>query len=118
MRPRRLVKSQSRHARASSRYPALRNADRAKVEDYLNGKADQPGKIGDDAAAAALADKILALIAQSPVYYTDIAEHFRDYAFGTVARAIGHLHQTERLWQDERGRMCVRGSKFAAKLPI
>lgn len=92
-------------------------ADTAKVDDYLKGKADTPGKIGDDAAVTALADKILALIAQAPVYYTDIGEHFRDYAFGTVARAIGHLHKTEKLWQDDRGRMCVRGSKFAAKLP-
>ena len=33
------------------------------------------------------------------------------------ARALGHLHQTERLWQDPRGKMCVRGSKFAAALP-
>ena len=30
---------------------------------------------------------------------------------------IGHLHATEKLWQDPRGRMCVRGSKFAAKPP-
>ena len=26
--------------------------------------------------------------------------------------------QTEKLWQDPRGRMCVRGSKFAAVLPV
>jgi UbiD family decarboxylase len=92
-------------------------AETAKIDDYLSGKADAPGKGGDDAAVAALADKILALIANAPVYYTDIAEHFSEYTFGTVARAIGHLHKTERLWQDDRGRMCVRGSKFAAKPP-
>jgi 2,5-furandicarboxylate decarboxylase 1 len=92
-------------------------ADTAKVNDYLKGKADQQGKGGDDKEVAALAEKILALIAQAPVYYTDIAEHFKEYAFSTVARAIGYLHTTERLWQDERGRMCVRGSKFAAKPP-
>ena len=34
-----------------------------------------------------------------------------------TARAIGHLHTTEKLWQDSRGRMCVRGSQFAAKPP-
>jgi 2,5-furandicarboxylate decarboxylase 1 len=34
-----------------------------------------------------------------------------------VARAIGYLHTTEKLWQDPRGRLCVRGSEFAAKLP-
>ena len=37
--------------------------------------------------------------------------------FPAVARAIGHLHPTERLWQDPRGRMCLRGSRFAAKPP-
>jgi 2,5-furandicarboxylate decarboxylase 1 len=92
-------------------------AETAKIDDYLGGKADTPGKGGDDAAVAALADKILSLIAEEPVYYTDIGEKFSEYAFGTVARAIGHLHETERLWQDDRGRMCVRGSKFAAKPP-
>jgi 2,5-furandicarboxylate decarboxylase 1 len=35
-----------------------------------------------------------------------------------VARAIGDLHATEKLWQDSRGRMCVRGSQFAAKPPV
>jgi hypothetical protein len=52
------------------------------------------------------------------LYYTDIAERFSDYDFNTVARAIGHLHKIEKLWQDSRGRMCVRGSKFAAVLPV
>jgi 2,5-furandicarboxylate decarboxylase 1 len=93
-------------------------AETAKIDDYLKGKADDAGKIGDDATVAALADKILALIEKQPVYYTDIGEHFRDYAFATVARALGYLHKTERLWQDERGRMCIRGSKFAAKPPV
>ncbi len=37
--------------------------------------------------------------------------------FQTVARALGHLHATEELWQDPRGRLCVRGSNFAAKPP-
>ena len=92
-------------------------SDTAKVDDYLKGKVDKAGKGGDDHEVAALAERILTLIAQSPVYYTDIAEHFKEYAFNTVARAIGHLHETEKLWQDERGRMCVRGSKFAAKPP-
>jgi 2,5-furandicarboxylate decarboxylase 1 len=66
---------------------------------------------------AALADKILQTIAKEPLYYTDIAERFCAYDFRTVARALGHLHATEKLWQDPRGRMCVRGSEFAAKPP-
>lgn len=92
-------------------------AETAKIEDYLSGKADTPGKSAVPAETAALAEKILALIEKEPVYYTDIAERFRDYDFRAVARALGYLHETEKLWQDERGKMCVRGSKFAAKPP-
>lgn len=55
------------------------------------------------------------LIAKEPLYYTDIAERFAAHDFRTVAQALGHLHATEKLWQDPRGRMCVRGSQFAAK---
>ena len=61
---------------------------------------------------------ILAAIEKAPLYYTDIAERFATYNFHTVARALGHLHATEKLWQDPRGRMCVRGSQFAAKPPV
>ena len=41
-----------------------------------------------------------------------------EYEFNTVARALGYLHQTEKLWQDLKGKMCLRGSKFAAVLPV
>ncbi len=92
-------------------------ADRAKITDYVNGKSDPQGKSGDDAVVAALADEILGLIGKEPLYVTDIAERFSAHDFCTIARALGHLHATERLWQDPRGRMCVRGSKFAAKPP-
>jgi 2,5-furandicarboxylate decarboxylase 1 len=34
-----------------------------------------------------------------------------------VARALGKLHAGEKLWQDARGRMCLKGSAFAAKPP-
>jgi 2,5-furandicarboxylate decarboxylase 1 len=59
----------------------------------------------------------LDVIAKQPLYYTDVAEKFARYDFNTVARAIGHLHATQKLWQDPRGRLCVRGSEFAAKPP-
>jgi 2,5-furandicarboxylate decarboxylase 1 len=62
-----------------------------------------------------LALEILDIIGREPLYYTDIAERFSSYDFRTVAQALGHLHATEKLWQDSRGRMCVRGSEFAAK---
>src|SRR5256886_3612208 len=92
-------------------------AGRAKIADYINGKSDQAGLAGDDIEVAALANQILDAIGKEPLYYTDIAERFAAYDFRTVARALGHLHVAEKLWQDPRGRMCVRGSEFAAKPP-
>jgi UbiD family decarboxylase len=92
-------------------------ADTAKLEDYANGKKDEAGRSADDAEVAALANDILAAIETSPLFYSDIAEKFASYNFRTVARAIGHLHATDKLWQDPRGRICVRGSKFAASPP-
>jgi 2,5-furandicarboxylate decarboxylase 1 len=92
-------------------------ADRAKIDDYVKGKSDDAGQAGDEIEVAALAKKILETIGKEPLYYTDIAERFSSYDFRTVARALGSLHATEKLWQDPRGRMCVRGSDFAAKPP-
>jgi len=92
-------------------------ADSAKIDDYIGGKQDEAGRSGDEAEVSALAQKILDAIGKEPLYYTDIAERFSTYDFRTVARALGHLHATERLWQDPHGRMCVRGSQFAAKPP-
>jgi 2,5-furandicarboxylate decarboxylase 1 len=92
-------------------------ADTAKIGDYVKGKADESGRAGDSAAVASLADEILRAIDEKPLYYTEIAERFARHDFQTVARALGHLHETERLWQDPEGRMCRRGSRFAAKPP-
>src|SRR5262249_6216524 len=90
-------------------------ADTAKISDYVKGKQDKPGKAGTRKDVEALAEKIVALVEKEPLYYTDIAERFAAYEFRAVAQALGHLHATEKLWQDPRGRMCLRGSKFAAK---
>jgi 2,5-furandicarboxylate decarboxylase 1 len=90
-------------------------AETAKIDDYVKGKTDTEGKSGDEQEIAQLAEQILAAIGKEPLYYTDIAERFSSYSFNTVARALGRLHTTEKLWQDPRGRMCVRGSEFAAK---
>jgi len=92
-------------------------AETAKIDDYVKGKTDAAGKAGDQRTVAALAKDILAAIEEKPLYYTEVAERFASYNFNTVARALGELHQTERLWQDPEGRMCVRGSKFAAVPP-
>lgn len=94
-------------------------ADRAKVADYTAGKADPvPAHAAvDDTAVATLAEAIYQLIRQEPLYYSEIAEKFSDYQFQAVARALGRLHADEKLWQDPRGRMCVRGSVHAAQPP-
>ena len=92
-------------------------ADTAKLDDYTDGKKDDAGRAADDAEVRALAKDIMAAIEKEPLYYTDIAERFATYNFNSVARAIGHLHTTEKLWQDPRGRMCLRGSQFAATPP-
>ncbi len=106
-----------RHPARILRAHHLRLCRQAKIDDYVNGKADEAGQAGDDLEVTSLAKKILEAIGKEPLYYTDIAERFAAYDFHTVARALGHLHATEKLWQDPRGRMCVRGSDFAAKPP-
>jgi 2,5-furandicarboxylate decarboxylase 1 len=92
-------------------------ADTAKIEHYLSGKLDPVGQSGDEQTVATLAGEILAAVDAEPLYYTAIAERFSAYNFQTVARAIGHLHATEKLWQDNKGRLCRRGSKFDATPP-
>jgi len=94
-------------------------ADRARIDDYVKGKADKPPQTTghDDKRVASLADRILKLIEKEPKYYQEIAEHFGEHEFQAVARAMGKLHAEGKLWQDARGRSCVRGSDFAATPP-
>jgi 2,5-furandicarboxylate decarboxylase 1 len=94
-------------------------ADRAKVADYAAGKADAapPNAAVTEQAVATLAGEIYKLIEREPQYYSAIAERFAVHQFQSVARALGKLHAEEKLWQDPRGRLCIRGSAFAAKPP-
>jgi len=94
-------------------------ADRAKIADYVKGKADgRPKTAGHkESAVEQLAKEITRLVETEPKYYQEIAQHFGEYEFQTVARALGRLHTDEKLWQDPRGRLCLRGSRFAAKPP-
>jgi len=91
-------------------------ADRAKIADYLGGKAD-PDVVAGAGKVAQAAGKILEAIDKEPLYYQDIADRFSAYDFQTIARALGMLHEEQKLWQTAEGRMCVKGSRFAAKLP-
>jgi 2,5-furandicarboxylate decarboxylase 1 len=95
-------------------------ADTVKIGDYAQGKTDAvPANDNpDETVIAKLADEILAVIDKEPLYYTAVAERFAKHQFQSVARALGKLHAEENLWQDPRGRLCVRGSAFAAKVPV
>ena len=94
-------------------------ADRAKIADYAGGKADPvpPHPAANEQTVATLAAEIYKTIEQEPQYYSAIAEKFAGHQFQAVARALGRLHSDEKLWQDPRGRLCVRGSPHAAKPP-
>ncbi len=89
-------------------------ADRAKIADYLGGKADAAHG-APQGSVEELARRIYETIERTPAYYTELAEKFSAYDFQTVARAMGKLHAEQTLWQDARGRLCVRGSAFAAQ---
>ncbi len=95
-------------------------ADKAKIADYATGKRDPaPAKdTMNETSIGVLSDAILKVIEKEPLYYSAVAEHFGDYTFQAVARALGKLHVDEKLWQDPRGRLCVRGSVYAAKVPV
>lgn len=89
----------------------------AKIADYMGGKADATGEVASEKIIPDLAGKIADVLVETPLYFTDVAERFSEYEFNAVARAIGLLHEQQKLWQDPRGRLCLRDSAFAAKLP-
>ncbi len=92
-------------------------ADTAKISEYLGGKADREVEKASPAVIEKLAEEIAAVLEKTPLYFTDIAERFSGHEFNAVARAIGLLHEKERLWQDPKGCLCLRDSAFAARLP-
>ncbi|MBI3041875.1 MAG: UbiD family decarboxylase [Betaproteobacteria bacterium] len=94
-------------------------ADRAKIADYVKGKADAPPQAAghNETLVERLASEIMKWIETEPRYYQEIAEHFAAYEFQAVVRAMGRLHADGKLWQDARGRACLRESVFAAKPP-
>jgi len=89
----------------------------AKLADYLgdtDGAKRAPMRATD---IAALAKRIKETIADQPAYLAELADDFADEGFQAVARALGELHRDGTLWQDEDGRFCLAGSRFAAKPP-
>ena len=91
-------------------------ADTAKIGDYVAGKAD-PVQVSQPEQFEDVAEKILALIVDAPLYYTALAEQLSQYDFQTIARALGALHERDQLWKTPEGKLCVRGSRFDAVPP-
>lgn len=92
-------------------------ADKVKVDDYLAGHSDAKRKLVGESDIEWLAGAIASHLAEKPAYYLGVVEAFPDYEFSAVVTALGQLHAEGKLWQDDIGRMCLRDSKFAAKLP-
>ncbi len=94
-------------------------ADKVKLASYkldeaavqAGGRRPQPDQVAD------LAERILKMIGDKPLYYAQVIDAFPDVPLQAITRAFGKLHADEKLWQDKEGRMCVRGSKFAAIPP-
>jgi 2,5-furandicarboxylate decarboxylase 1 len=87
------------------------------IADYLAGRTDASRKLAEANGLARIKADIVALIEKEPAYYLAVVEAFPEFEFATIVRALGELHQEGRLWQDDIGRMCLRDSRFAAKLP-
>ena len=92
-------------------------ADQVKLEDYLGDAGNAAGKPAADVDIAGLAARIRAIIEVTPLYFAELAEQFVAEGFQSVARALGDLHAAGELWQDDVGRYCLTGSKFAATPP-
>lgn len=94
-------------------------ADTVKLGTYK--LPDQAVKSGDRKPStdeiASVAERVLAMIAEKPLYYAEVIDAFPNVPLQAITRAFGKLHIEEKLWQDPDGRMCVRGSRFAARPP-
>jgi 2,5-furandicarboxylate decarboxylase 1 len=91
-------------------------ADDVDTETYLGddeGAVDQPENVDINSLAA----DIRAVVAEAPVYYSELVQRFWAKGFQNVSQALGRLHETGDLWQDEDGRICLVGSPFAAVPP-
>ena len=92
-------------------------ADRVRLADVLG---DGDGATAGEPAAvdlAALAARIRAALAETPLYFAQIAERFAAEGFASVTRTLGSLHAAGALSQDAVGRHCLAGSPFAATPP-
>ncbi len=90
-------------------------ADEISLEDVLGESAAKaPTPAIADGDVTALAGEIRDAITAEPIYFIDLSEKFASHGFPMLCRAIGMLHENEELWQDKLGRLCLKGSEFAA----
>ena len=91
-------------------------ADEVKLEDFM-GPANGAAESFSTIAPEELAEKILLLITEQPLYFAEICEKFVPHGFQAVTQALGVLHERGTLWQDAEGRFCLKDSQFAAVPP-
>ncbi|MGE3936376.1 MAG: UbiD family decarboxylase [Rhodospirillaceae bacterium] len=91
-------------------------SSKVKLADYLDG-ANGKAPVLKAVEPASLAKQITDVIAETPLYFAQLAEKFEAEGFQAVARALGELHRGGTLWQDAEGRYCLAGSPFAATPP-
>ncbi len=64
-----------------------------------------------------LATEIHDLLAESPRYFSELSDLFKNTSFQSISRAVTHLHAAGDLWQDSHGRLCLPDSPDAAVPP-
>ena len=87
-----------------------------KLEDFIGPGEGAAPEIRESDPIALAAD-VEKSIAAEPRYFAELCEDFSAFGYQAVARALGHLHETDALWQDREGRLCLRDSEFAAVPP-
>ena len=89
-------------------------ADKAKIDDYVKGKADEAGQLGRRRRGGSPGQEYSRRDREGAALLHRHRRAVLDLQFPHRRPRSGHLHTTEKLWQDPRGRMCVRGSQFSA----
>ena len=94
-------------------------ADKVKLEEALGkGEAKEAFIEISKENTKLLMEKIRDVISEEPFYFAEIVEKFSEDGFQGVGRALGALHEEGSLWQDQLGKFCLVGSKFAAEFPM
>ena len=91
-------------------------ADELRLADYFgNATVGAParGNLDIETVAGAIRE----MLADGPRYYAEISDLYAGESFQTVSRAIVWLQESNELWQDDVGRLCLKDSPAAARPP-